>query len=143
MCILIRITQLPGCENLKKLLSIKVQISDCWLYVGCMFPSKVRRTECNVTDLGITTRSETLDSRCVDRGFVSGSSISGGVVCYNGTTDGSTAVYICNDGFVLMEVDKATRICQSDGNWSGSTPQCIPQEGGGMCCSQLYQFSFT
>ena len=94
-----------------------------------------------MTDLGNTTRSETVNPRCADRGFVSSSSISGGVVCYNRTTGGSTAVYICNDGFVLMEGGKATRVCQSDGNWSGSTPQCIPQ--GGMCCSQLYQFSIT
>ena len=95
-----------------------------------------------MTDLGNTTQSETVNPRCADRGFVSGSSISGGVVCYNRTTDGSTAVYICNNGFVLMEEEKATRICQSDGNWNGSTPQCIPEERG-MCCSQLYQFSIT
>ena len=98
----------------------------------------MRHAGCNVTDLGITIQSGTVDPRCADRGFVSGSSISDGVVCYNGTTEGSRAVYICNNGFVLME---ATRVCQSDGNWNGSTPQCIPEEGG-MCCSQLRNHGF-
>ena len=73
-------------------------------------------------------------ARCTDREFVIGSSICDGVVCHNGTTEGSKAVYVCNDGFVLMEGDKATRVCQSDGSWNGSTPQCIP-EGRGMCCN--------
>ena len=58
------------------------------------------------------------------------SSISDGVVCYNGTTEGSRAVYICNDGYNLMEGNEATRICQSDGNWNGSIPQCIPGRPG-------------
>ena len=56
------------------------------------------------------------------------SSISGGVVCYNGTTAGSRAVYICIDGFFLVGVE--ARVCQSDGNWNGSVPQCVPEESG-------------
>jgi len=59
---------------------------------------------------------------------VNTSSISGGVVCYNGAIAGSIAVYICNDGLVL--VGNEVRICQSDGNWNGSIPQCFPEELG-------------
>ena len=56
---------------------------------------------------------------------MSGSFISDGVVCYNGTTEGSKAVYFCNDGYNLMEEIEDTRVCQSDGNWNGGIPQCI------------------
>ena len=63
-------------------------------------------------------------------------SISGGAVCYNETSAGSKAVYVCNGGLVLM--GNKTRVCQRDGHWNGSIPQCIPEEGG-MCQSQLYQ----
>ena len=54
-----------------------------------------------------------------------------GVVCYNGTTVGSRAVYICNDGFML--VGNEARVCQDEVSWSGNMPQCIP----GMYCSTL------
>ena len=47
---------------------------------------------------------------------------SDGSICYNGTTEGSTALYICNDGFAL--VGNEARVCQSGGNWSGSIPVC-------------------
>ena len=69
-------------------------------------------------------------TRCTDRGLTNSLSISGGVVCYNGTTIGSRAVYICNEDFVLMEGNEATRVCQSDANWNGSTPQCVPDGKG-------------
>ena len=91
---------------------------------------------CNSVDLGIATRTETVDRKCADKGFENSSSISGGVVCYSGTTAGSRALYICNDAFVLM--GNEARVCQRDGSWSGSTPQCMPE--GGMCCSQFHQF---
>lgn len=82
--------------------------------------------ECNEGDL--TGQSVTVnDARCTDKGFVSNSSISGGVVCYNGTTPGSRAVYTCNDGFVLM--GNEYRVC-IDGNWNGSIPQCTPEKPG-------------
>ena len=61
---------------------------------------------------------------------VSNVSISGGAVCLNGTTVGSRAVYVCSDGYNLM--GNEARVCQRDGRWNGSNPQCIP-EGGGMC----------
>ena len=93
---------------------------------------------CSEADL--THQSGTTNpTRCTDRGFVNSSSISGGVVCYNGTAVGSRAVYICNDGYNLMEGDEATRVCQSDGNWNSSIPQCIPGERG-TYCSQIHQF---
>ena len=67
-------------------------------------------------------------ARCADRGFVNGSSISDGVVCYNGTTVGSGAVCICDDGFVLM--GNEVEVCPSNGSWNGSIPRCIPEELG-------------
>ena len=92
-----------------------------------------------MTNLGITSRGGTVDPRCTERGFVSSSSISGGVVCYNGTTEGSRAVYTCTGGYNL--VGNEARVCQSDGIWSGSTPQCV-QEEGGMDSSQLHNQGF-
>ena len=91
---------------------------------------------CNKADL--IDQDETLNTAsCADRGVVNSSSISGGVVCYNGAIAGSRADYICNNGFVLVG-NKATRVCQSDGNWNGSIPRCSP-EGPGMCvCSPLF-----
>jgi len=85
-------------------------------------------TGCNEADL--TDQSGTANpASCTDRRLVNSFSISGGVVCYNGTTAGSRAVYICSVGFVLM--GNEARICQSDGIWNGSIPQCIPPEGPG------------
>ena len=82
---------------------------------------------CNEADLA--DQGRTLNpARCADRGFVNTSSISGGVLCYNGTTTGSRAVYICNDGFIL--VGNEVRVCQSDGNWNGSIPWCFSEESG-------------
>ena len=91
----------------------------------CMF--HVWYVGCNETDL--TKRGGTVNTTaCADRGFVNSSSISGGVVCYNGTTAGSMAVYICDD-FLLMEGDEVTRVCQKDGIWNGSIPQCNSKAG--------------
>ena len=91
---------------------------------------------------GLTDQSGTANStRCTDRGLANSLFISGGVVCYNGTTIGSRAVYICNEDFLLMEGNEATRVCQSDANWNGSTPQCI-RDGKGMY-SIVNDFHFT
>ena len=86
---------------------------------------------CNEADL-IDQDGIRNTASCADRGFVNSAFISDGVVCYNGTT---RADYICNDGFVLGG-NEATRVCQSDGMWNGSIPQCIP-EGSGMYCGQV------
>ena len=85
----------------------------------CCFP-----LECNESDLGFTAAQDGMvDSKCAERRYVRSSHFSDGVVCYNGTTAMSEAIYICDDNFNLM--GEATRVCQSDGNWNGRTPQCI------------------
>ena len=77
-------------------------------------------------DLGNVTQTEIEHPMCSSS--VNIASISGVAVCYNGTTVGSEAVYVCNDGYNL--IGNETRVCQGDGIWSGSIPQCIPEEGG-------------
>ena len=67
-------------------------------------------------------------SQCVDRGLVNTLPIPSGVVCYNRTTVGSEAVYICDDGF--HQDGAATRVCQGGGVWNGSAPQCLPDKEG-------------
>ena len=85
-----------------------------------------------MTDLA--TQTEIEHPMC--RSSVNSASISGGGVCLNGTTVGSKAVYICNDGYNLM--GNKARVCQKDGSWNGSEPQCIPEKPS-MYCSQLHQ----
>ena len=79
---------------------------------------------CFLSDLTPTDAAR----KCADRGFVNTVSISSGVVCYNRTTTGSEAVYICDDGF--HQDGAATRVCQSGGVWNGSIPQCLPDQDG-------------
>ena len=84
-------------------------------------------TGCNEEDLA--DQSVTANPiRCANRMFMNSSSFSDGVVCYNGTTASSTAVYICDNGYNL--VGNEARVCQSDGKWNGSIPLCIPEESG-------------
>ena len=66
--------------------------------------------------------------QCADRGYANTLPIPSGVVCYNRTTAGSEAVYICDDGF--QQNGAATRVCQSGGVWNGSIPQCLPNQDG-------------
>ena len=63
---------------------------------------------------------------CADREFVNILPIPSGVVCYNRTTAGSEAVYICNDGF--HQNGTSTRVCQKDDIWNGSIPQCFSDQ---------------
>ena len=79
---------------------------------------------CSLTDLTPTDAVR----QCADRGLVNTLPIPSGVVCYNRTTVGSEAVYICDEGF--HQNGAATRVCQSDGVWNGSIPQCLPDQGG-------------
>ena len=86
-----------------------------------------------VKDLGNGTQTEIESPMCENS--VSSTSIPGGAVCLNGTTVGSTAVYVCSDGYNLM--GNESRVCQKDGSWDGSTPQCSPEKQS-MYCSQHY-----
>ena len=72
--------------------------------------------------------------QCADRGFTNTVTIPSGMVCHSRTTAGSEAVYICDDGF--HQDGAATRVCQSDGVWNGSIPQCLPDQDGrdGITC---------
>ena len=97
-------------------------VQNVWYYLwhaGC--------SEVHLTDQSHGTVNAT---RCADGKLASSSFISDGVVCYNGTTAGSVAVYTCNNGFLL--VGNEVRVCMNEGNWNGSIPQCIPipQEPG-------------
>jgi len=90
---------------------------------ACCFP--LCHVECIESDLHISAAEDVMtDPRCVERLFMNSSSIINGVVCYNGTTAMSEAVYICDDNSSL--IGEATRHCQNDGMWNGSIPQCIP-----------------
>ena len=46
----------------------------------------------------------------------------GQVTHVNGTTFGQTATYSCDIGYNLL--GDSTRMCQTTGVWSGSTPTC-------------------
>ena len=49
-----------------------------------------------------------------------------GRVSVNGNTFGSQANYSCSEGYVLN--GNSTRMCQADGQWSGSEPRCEGQD---------------
>ena len=66
--------------------------------------------------------------QCADRGFVNTLPIPSGVVCYSRTTAGSEAVHICDNGF--HQDRGVTRVCQKNGLWNGSIPQCTTDTGG-------------
>lgn len=53
-----------------------------------------------------------------------------------GTTLGSKAMYTCNIGFML-EGDM-TRICQSNGQWSGEAPTCECEYAGSHILSACW-----
>ena len=52
-----------------------------------------------------------------------------GEVSTEGNTFGSQANYSCSEGYVLN--GNSTRMCQADGQWSGSKPTC---EGQDLLC---------
>ena len=55
----------------------------------------------------------------------------GGQVNTDGSSLGSQANYSCSEGYILN--GNAIRVCQEDGQWSGSEPAC---EGWGpMMCT--------
>ena len=91
----------------------------------CFLSSSVTicTTGCSLNDLTPTDAVR----QCADRGFANIVPIHGGVVCNTGTTLGSQAVYICDNGF--HQDGAATRVCQSGGVWNGSIPLCLPDQG--------------
>ena len=48
-----------------------------------------------------------------------------GMVTYDDNTVGSQANYSCSEGYTLNGT--TTRVCQADGQWSGSEPICEGQ----------------
>ena len=85
---------------------------------------------CTPNDLG-GPRSGQLDGRCSDSGNSVG--VPNGVACYDGSSTGAEAVYLCNDGYQLE--GEGRRLCQMDGMWNGSVPTCGPvitPPGAGM-----------
>ena len=48
-----------------------------------------------------------------------------GQVVLNGTLFGSIATYTCDPGFIL--VGDVERMCQANGEWSGTEPTCEGQ----------------
>ena len=97
--------------------------------VRCVQESDNGTTGCSLTDLTPTDASK----QCAIREFVNFLPIPNGVVCYNRTTT-LEAVYICHDGF--YQNGTATRVCQNDGRWSGSIPECLqdPDKEGINSC---------
>ncbi|CAH1774655.1 unnamed protein product [Owenia fusiformis] len=53
-----------------------------------------------------------------------------GNVRVDGSKFGDVAIYTCNPGYILVGDN---RICDSDGTWTGSTPQCISEIIGTEC----------
>ena len=56
---------------------------------------------------------------------------SNGDASYTLTTEGSTVVYSCDDGFVLC--GNQNRTCLPNGVWSGSVPDCISEYIDDIC----------
>ena len=82
--------------------------------------------ECLPGDLGPVVNTD-LNERCEEEGFSSSVEIPAGVACYNGTTILSRAEYFCNCPSQYMLVGNMTRVCRTDGTWTGTVPQCLPQ----------------
>ena len=54
-----------------------------------------------------------------------------GVVMFESTNVGSSAQYVCNEGFLLS--GGGVRMCEAGGMWSGSEPVC--EQGVVLCLS--------
>jgi len=78
-------------------------------------------TGCTHEDLGVVDANPDPDERCT--GLQNSAQFTGGVVCYSGVTIGSVAAYVCNTTHHLE--GSRFRRCHSNGNWSGSAPQCV------------------
>ena len=58
----------------------------------------------------------------------------GNVEKSNGNREGSEATHRCNEGFLLS--GDAIQTCQSNGEWTGSTPTCV-QGKTCKCCRPM------
>ena len=58
--------------------------------------------------------------------------ISHGIVCYTGTSPGSLAYTLCDEGYHLDEdnIIGKTRRCLDKGEWNGTQPKCITSSTG-------------
>ena len=58
-----------------------------------------------------------------------------GVVCYTGTSPGSTAVYSASPGCALSQESRVRRTCMDNGLWSGAPAVVVSRgEGQGPAC---------
>ncbi len=77
----------------------------------------------NSSYLNMANASTLVDYQCTPDS-VGSLPIPNGIVCYTGTTLGSTAYYICDDGFEAP-ADNSQRVCLADGHWHGDdVPNC-------------------
>jgi len=74
---------------------------------------------CSIQDLMLLRVTVQPQSSC---GEPSGD---GPIACYNGVTPGSTVVYHCANSSIVSPSGQSTRMCQSNGMWSGTTPSCV------------------
>ena len=58
-----------------------------------------------------------------------------GQVDFTATFGGSIANYTCDQGYLLCGA--GNRICQSNGSWSGSPPDCISKLYMSVCSNAL------
>ncbi len=78
-----------------------------------------------MTDVDLLTklRSSLYIATCADLTPPTGATIT-----YSPSTTprlvGTVATHTCNTGYTLSSVFTATRMCQSDMQWSGSAPMC-------------------
>ena len=82
------------------------------------------RVDCPVSGLGVED-TDVNSTTC--EGFAGSVQIPAGRACYNGTTVGSIAEYACNCPSQYELDGDSTRVCQNDGTWTGTVPQCNPQ----------------
>ena len=98
--------------------------------------------DCSESDLGDTIAT-TASNQAASSVCAEGETplfISGGTVCYTGTTPGSTAVYHCGEGHELVDGQK-TRECQTSGEWSGIAPACALIKSKSLSFMQFYTYT--
>ena len=90
---------------------------------------------CDVGELrnsSLDGNDATLDPQCNSASDEGSVSVPNGVVCYTGTSAGSTAIYQCDGSHTVFSAED-TRTCQSDGNWNGAVQTCVFGESFDCC----------